>query len=80
MKNGATLDRFIELRYHTMSKECPHGVFTVGQASIDFFDMAHKHIMGEEPYPLPEANGSTRSLTEFDKHYINWIKQAQSEK
>jgi hypothetical protein len=77
MQKGASLDRFIELRYHIMSKACPHGTFSVEQASLDFFDVAHNHIMGLSPLPkgTPE-----RPLSEYDKNYIAWIKQAQTEK
>jgi hypothetical protein len=80
MREGATLDRFIELRYYIMSTECPHGVFSVEQGTVSFFELADKHIRGEEPYPLPNADGTVRSLSEYDRHYIAWIKQAQTEK
>ncbi len=77
MQRGASLDRFIELRYHIMSRECPHGVFSVEQASMDFFDVAYNHIMGLTPLP---TGSKERPLSEYDKNYIAWIKQAQIEK
>jgi hypothetical protein len=80
MQAGASLDRFIELRYHIMHKACPHGVFSVEQATVSFFELAYKHIRGEEPYPLPNTDGTVRLLSEYDRHYIAWIKQAQAEK
>lgn len=77
MQAGASLERFLELRYWNMAKACPHGVFSVEQASLDFFDVAHRHIMGTEPLPVGTKD---RPLSEYDKNYIAWIKLAQTEK
>lgn len=77
MRAGASLDRFLELRYHIMSRECPHGTFSVEQASMDFFDNACDHVLGLKPLP---AGSNERPLSEYDKNYIAWIKQAQAEK
>lgn len=76
MEAGATLERFMELRYTIMSRACPHGVFSVDRATPDFFENAHRHILGLDPLP---TGSNDRPLSEYDKNYIAWIKQAQSE-
>ncbi len=62
--------RFIQLRYFTMSDVFPHKTFSVQQATLDFFDIAYRHLMGLEA--LPKNEGQERS--EYIQNYINWIK------
>ena len=77
LAGGVSLKRFMELRYDIMSRECPHGTFSVEQCSLDFFEKAYNHIMQIEPLPV---GSKERPLSEYDRNYINWIRQAQSEK
>lgn len=76
MRAGANIDRWIELRYYIMAKECPHDTFSVEQASLTFFETAHNHIWGLEDMPKSVPN---RPLSVYDLNYIKWIKQAQAE-
>lgn len=76
VRNGASISRFMDLRYNLMSQKCPHGTFSVEQASLDFFEQAYRHIVGIDQLP---TDTSKRQLSEYDKNYISWIKEAQKE-
>lgn len=76
-KEKLNVSRFVELRYDIMRTACPHGTFSVEQGSLDFFDKAWNHIHNIEPLP---TGSKERPLSDYDKNYIAWIKQAQSEK
>jgi hypothetical protein len=78
LKNKKNLiDTFMKLRYHVMSELCPHDTSSVEQANLDFFEKAYEHILGTVPLQKSEPG---RPLSDYDKNYIRWIKQAQSEK
>ena len=76
ISNGYNLQRFMELRYDRMSKECPHETFSTERAGPDFFMNALAHITGIQPLPKDEIG---KPLSEYDKNYVRWIKQAQTE-
>jgi hypothetical protein len=61
--------RFIELRYHTLSRLFPHDVFSVGQASLDFFDKALTHVEGA---PFDEIHGGGKPSV-YEANYRSWI-------
>ena len=74
---GYNLRRFMELRYERMSVECPHDVFSTERSGPEFFANALAHINGEQPLPKDEPG---KPLSDYDKNYVKWIKQAQMEK
>jgi hypothetical protein len=69
------LQYFMRLRYERMSKLHPHGVFSVGQAGLDFFETAYDHIIGAAPLPSGEE-----AKSEYVRNYINWVLAARTEK
>lgn len=63
---------FLRFRYDIMHQFYPHGVFSVGQASLDFFELAHGHIDGSLPLPAGEE-----AKSEYVRNYIAWVKAAR---
>lgn len=76
LEQDHSIDNFLRLRYHIMSKECPHNTFSVEQGSWDFFETARKHINGTLALPVGTKD---RPLSEYDHNYIKWIKEAQAQ-
>lgn len=72
IRAGASLQRFMDLRYPLLSKVAPHGVFSVDRATPDFFEHAVAHVRATEPLPKAEPG---RPLSEYDQNYIKWIKK-----
>ncbi len=66
------LKLFLRFRYDIMSQFYPHRAFSVGQATLDFFETAHGHIQGDLPLPSGEE-----AKSEYVRNYIAWIKAAQ---
>jgi hypothetical protein len=69
LSGHAKILRFIELRYAVMSDLFPHGVFTVEEATLEFFDRAIRHSIHQDP--LPEVK------SEWSRNYVEWIKKHQ---
>jgi hypothetical protein len=62
-----SLDLFLHLRYRELGHLFPHGVFSVGQASLDFFDTALAHLNGA-PF-----DDSKEKPSEYEMNYRRWI-------
>jgi hypothetical protein len=61
------LDLFLDLRYRELRALFPHDTFSVGQASLDFFDTALAHLNGV-PFAKTEGEPSV-----YEANYRRWI-------
>lgn len=64
---GIRLDLFLDLRYRDLALAFPHDTFSVGQASLDFFDVALSH-MGGQPFDKTDGPPSI-----YEMNYRRWI-------
>lgn len=60
------IDRFIDLRYKVLADQFPHGIFSVGQASLDFFEKALGHLDGQPFDKIDEPSS-------YEMNYRRWI-------
>lgn len=65
------LATFIELRYYIMARLSPHDTFSVGQATLDFFETALAHLEGAS------FGGNDSEQSEYEKNYRRWIRAHQ---
>ncbi len=61
-------ERFYKLRYWELTDRFPHKVFTVGEATLDFFIVTANYLQGAK---LPK----NEDKSEYLENYLNWIKQ-----
>lgn len=81
----AAIRRFMELRYDVVHehfrfdhiKPSLNLVFSVAQATPDFFERSLRLITGEEPMPTEDSLG--RPLSEYDVNYLRWIEAGRRE-
>jgi len=60
----ALFERFYKLRYWELADRFPHKVFTVGEATLDFFSITMGYLQGAK---LPKNEDKS-------ENYLNWIK------
>lgn len=78
LRESRSLDLFMELRYHELARMFPHDVFSVGQASLDFFDRALANLNGA-PFDEPTKDGQPPPKpSEYEANYRRWIGAHQS--
>lgn len=68
LRESRSIDLFLEMRYHELARLFPHDTFSVGQASLDFFDTALAHLNGE---PFAKGDGEPSI---YEMNYRKWIK------
>lgn len=61
------LDLFLQMRYHDLGQAFPHDTFSVGQATLDFFDVAVGHLGGQ---PFGKTDGPPSI---YEANYRRWI-------
>ncbi len=61
-------ERFYKLRYWELADKFPHKVFTVGEATLDFFIVTANYLQGAK---LPK----NEDKSEYLENYLNWVKQ-----
>ncbi len=66
LKAAPSIDLFIRLRYYDLIARYPHGIFSVGQAHISFFDKALAHLHGA-PFD------SMYQPSVYEMNYRRWI-------
>jgi len=64
-----SLDRFIDLRYSILAHQFPHETFSVAQATLDFFEVALKHLRGEA------FSGDDKDQSVYEMNYRRWIRK-----
>jgi len=67
LRENPSLDLFLDLRYRELRALFPHDTFSVGQASLDFFDTAVAHLNGV-PFAKTEGEPSV-----YEANYRRWI-------
>ncbi len=67
LRENPSLDLFISLRYHELGEAFPHDTFSVGQATLDFFEVALSHLGGQ---PFAATNGKPST---YEANYRRWI-------
>lgn len=68
------IDRFIDLRYHTLARLFPHDTFSVAQGSLDFFSVALAHVEGTH------FTGDDKDQSTYEMNYRRWIRSHYSRK
>lgn len=66
-RSDLTLDEFLQARYRELGLRFPHPVFSVNQATTDFFPRLLMHLNGGEFDKLQE-------VSEYEANYRRWVK------
>ena len=64
------VSEFMRLRYDVMSKQFPHDVFSVEQATLDFFEKTLDILNGSVTVTKEEENKS-----KYTKNYYEWCRK-----
>ncbi len=64
------LRTFMVLRYDDLGRRFPHAVFSVGEATLDFFERTTRYLLREEDLPKPQS--------EYERHYVDWLRSHMS--
>ncbi len=67
IKAGASIKRFLYLRYDAFNILFPHKTFSVNQATPDFFTLTLEYARQQKEFIKPKS--------EYEKNYLDWMLQ-----
>ena len=68
------LSAFLHWRYDRLNREHPHAIFSVGEATPEFFGQTLAYVVGVEP--IPETKPDDRP---FRANYLDWCRKHLAE-